>query len=100
MLGAWLLLAPYALGYPAEERAAWANDFWAGIAIVLASSAAMMLPAARFANTFLGIWLTLSPFVLGYSSRAPVYNDVAVGLLVVLASLRRVLVRLCAARGR
>jgi SPW repeat len=43
---------------------------------------------AGWANTLLGIWVVLSPFVLGYGrSHAAMWSNVAVGLVIILLSL-------------
>jgi len=38
----------------------------------------------RLANIILGIWLILSPFILGYSSSSAIWNSIIVGFLVMV----------------
>jgi len=38
----------------------------------------------RLANILLGIWLILSPFILGYSSSSAIWNSIIVGFLVMV----------------
>lgn len=37
---------------------------------------------ARWANVILGIWLILSPFILGFAADQAVWNNIIVGFLV------------------
>jgi hypothetical protein len=38
----------------------------------------------RLANVVLGIWLILSPFILGYNSSSAIWNSIIVGFLVMV----------------
>jgi hypothetical protein len=40
-----------------------------------------------FANITLGVWLLASPATLGYTQRAMIWNDLAIGALIVLLGL-------------
>lgn len=42
---------------------------------------------ARWASFAVGLWLMLAPLVLGYGSVGPILHDVAMGLLVCIATL-------------
>lgn len=45
---------------------------------------------ANWVNVILGIWMVVSPFVLGFSNvRAATWNDVATGLAVLFLALSR-----------
>jgi hypothetical protein len=45
---------------------------------------------ANWVNVVLGIWVIISPFVLGFANlRAVMWNDVAVGIAVALLALSR-----------
>jgi site-specific recombinase len=39
---------------------------------------------ARWANVILGIWLILSPFILGFVSNQATWNNIIVGFLVLV----------------
>jgi hypothetical protein len=56
---------------------------------MIASSRNFQARIASGTNVVLGIWLIASPWVFGYSGRAPVLNSVLVGMLIaMLATLR------------
>lgn len=42
---------------------------------------------ARWASFAVGLWLMLAPLVLGYGAVGPILHDVAMGLLVCIATL-------------
>ncbi len=86
VLSAWLVVAPFILGY--DMPAARANSVTLGMGIFLVALLAEVMPAVRFLNTAMGLWLILAPFLLGYGNKlAPTLNDVTVGILVAALSL-------------
>lgn len=47
-------------------------------------------PSTNWVNVILGIWVVISPFVLGFSNRtAMMWNDIATGAAIVLVALFR-----------
>lgn len=87
LLGIWLVMSPFVLGYFDELAVALSNDMIVGLAVLLLAVGRMSQPAytspARATNLVLGLWLVLAPFVLGYSEVAPaMWNDVIAGCLV------------------
>ena len=103
LVGVWLILAPFALGYSGLERAVW-NDMVVGVAIIVLAIARIASPVRQvrlsWTNTVLGAWLIVAPFLLDYSSfemleegtsideaevsvTAASWNDVVVGLIVI-----------------
>lgn len=96
VLGAWLFLTPWIFGFtvgaPVEgattgfSTAAW-NAWIVGVVI----AALALWAALRFAewhdwvNGVLGVWLVVSPWILGFAAlTAAVWNHVIVGLVVVI----------------
>lgn len=82
ILGSWLLLSPWILDY-AGTTAAW-NAYVMGAGIVVFAVIAAYMPKAweEVINTLLGVWLVVSPFVLGFSALTPVaLHTVVVGIL-------------------
>jgi hypothetical protein len=94
LLGVWLVIAPWALGYGAQTNAVW-NQTVVGVAIsVLAMVRVAGVPNTRALSAAvmaLGAWLVIAPFVFSYDQVADpeviYWNDIVVGaLLVVLAA--------------
>ena len=96
-LAVWLFLSPWILGFtaglPAEGEAvgagftlaAW-NAWILGVVIaVLALWAAFQFAEWHdWANGVLGVWLVVSPWILGFAAlTAALWNHVVVGLLIV-----------------
>lgn len=86
ILGVWLVIAPYVLGY--SSHAARTNDLWTGLAVIAVSLIAMWVGGSeRFVLTGLGAYLVASPWILSYTSGRAKANDVLVGLGVIAFSL-------------
>lgn len=94
-LGIWLIVAPMALGY--EDWAATWNDILVGVVVAILAGLTMARPVrySSFAwiNVVLGLWLIVAPFVLRYGDddllagvNRPLWNDVTLGILVVVLS--------------
>lgn len=87
LLGAWLFLSPWAAGY-FSHTAAMANAVIVGVALVAASLGAILIPNVweEWSEALLGLWLIVSPWVLGFGA---IRNAmlVAVGTGVVIAAL-------------
>jgi hypothetical protein len=110
-LGAWLIVAPFALGYSAIDAAV-INDGAFGVLIIGLAAYSMVAPG-RVAEAFTwlaaaaGLWVAYAPFLLGYTvwqgadlgqSAAPfvadypvpaIVNDVVVGFSVAILGLMR-----------
>lgn len=89
ILGLWLVLSPWLLGFSGTPAALW-NALLIGVAVGL-----MALLHLRdgpmweeWVKVILGVWLILSPWVLGFSGVAnAMWNAVIVGLLVGVLAL-------------
>jgi hypothetical protein len=84
VLGLWLFVSPWALGYAALQSAAW-NAYVLGAAIVVFAAIAAYMPRAweEMINTVLGVWLILSPYLVGFASHTmTALHTVVVGVLV------------------
>jgi membrane associated rhomboid family serine protease len=84
VLGAWLFVSPWALGYLAVTGAAW-NAHVAGAAIALVAALALYRPVVwhKLAAIVLGVWAAMAAWPLGYLSHAAVaVNAALVGLAV------------------
>ncbi|MFQ5754470.1 MAG: SPW repeat protein [Acidiferrobacterales bacterium] len=85
VLGVWLFLSPFILQYAdAAGMAAW-NAYILSIGVVVFAGAALAKPQVweEWVNLVLGLWLIISPFVLGfYDQTMAAWNHIIVGLLV------------------
>ncbi len=84
--GLWLILAPFALGYSGVEAAVW-NSIVLGLAVGVMALVRVLQPTeyegVSWVNFVLGIWLLVSPFVLGLANIEPlVWNNIIVGVVV------------------
>ncbi len=82
-LGAWLFVAPWALGYASQPAPAW-NSWIFGIVVAAISIAALVQFAQweEWINAVIAVWLVISPWVLGFAAPAaagPVTFNTAAG---------------------
>jgi hypothetical protein len=89
ILGCWLFISPWVLGFVGLEGPAW-NAWIFGAVVALVSLAALSRFAAweEWLNVALGAWLLMSPWVLGFAASRPLmWNFVAVGAAVAALAL-------------
>ncbi|MDB5903647.1 MAG: repeat protein [Betaproteobacteria bacterium] len=82
VLGAWFFVSPWVLDHGGTTAAL--NAHVMGAAIVVFALIAAYMPKAweEMINTLLGVWLVLSPFVLGFAaSKVAALHTVVVGIL-------------------
>jgi heme/copper-type cytochrome/quinol oxidase subunit 3 len=91
ILGACLLLSPWALGFTAETTAAWTAGI-TGALIALVALAALIAFAQweEWINLVLGIWAIIAPWVAAFSENAAATGvHVAIGLVVAVLTAAR-----------
>lgn len=94
VVGLWLLVSPYVLGYSDLRVALW-NNVTVGLAIAVITFVQAYIgpPGAtagrmRWLGCLFGFWLVFSPLFLGYYPAAvALWNDVIVGLMLVAGAL-------------
>jgi heme/copper-type cytochrome/quinol oxidase subunit 3 len=69
VLGAWLFLSPWALGYVGGAEAM-ANAIIIGLALIAAALGAIFVPRAwkEWTESVLGLWLIVSPWAMGFAA--------------------------------
>ena len=101
VVGLWLIVAPFLLGYDEIQAALW-NDILVGL-IVAAFAVArvarpLMNPSLSWINALLGLWLVVAPFVLAYAgqveafavegaiggAQTAMWNDIIVGVIILM----------------
>ena len=89
VLGAWLVLSPWALGFQADTPAM-ANAVVLGLALIAVALGALVAPREweEWVEGALGLWLIASPWLLGFNG-APttMRNAVLSGVAVVALAL-------------
>ena len=95
LLGIWLIISTFVLTFFSNLPAAQWNNVIVGILVGLFSVVRLSGdPRAcwSWSNVVLGIWLIISPFVLGFSGIAPaMWHNVIVGIIVGLLALSKAL---------
>lgn len=89
VLGVWLVLSPWAMGYAAETPAM-ANAVVIGVALAAAALGAIFVPRAweEWTEGALGLWLIASPWALGFQALStPRIVAVATGCVIVVLAL-------------
>ena len=89
VLGVALVVSPWVLDFSSETIAT-SNAVVIGLALVAAALGAMLAPKAweEWTEAVLGLWMVISPWMLGYSHvQTAMYVAVGVGLIVVLLAL-------------
>ena len=86
VLGACLVLSPWAAGFSGEVVAT-ANAVVIGLALIAAALGAMLVPRAweEWTEVGLGLWLIVSPWALGFSTRADAMRAAVVAGVVIAA---------------
>jgi hypothetical protein len=89
-LGAWLFLMPWIFGFVAETAASW-NAWLSGLVIGALAVAALVAFAEweEWINLVLGLWVAVSPWIVGSVGQATTTIHVLVGIAVaVVAAVR------------
>lgn len=89
LLGVWVLVSPWALGYQ-ETTMAMANAVVVGLALIAAALGAIFVPRAweEWTEVGLGAWLVIAPWVLGFSMLyQATLSAVVTGLAIVALAL-------------
>jgi hypothetical protein len=84
VLGLWLIVSPWVLGYAVQTTPAW-NAYVLGVVIAVAAVAALVSFHAweEWVNVALGAWLVVSPWILGFAaSTTALWNQIVVGIIV------------------
>jgi hypothetical protein len=87
VLGVWLVLSPWAVGFQGETLAM-SNAVIVGIALVAAALGAIFVPRAweEWTECALGVWMLVSPWVLGFMGNARI-AAVGTGVVIVVLAL-------------
>lgn len=84
VLGAWLIVSPFALNYADAATPAW-NAHLVGVVVVALAAAAIWAYQVweEWINGLLGLWLIVSPWLLNFSTLSnALWNQLVVGVIV------------------
>ncbi|MFA6047902.1 MAG: SPW repeat protein [Parcubacteria group bacterium] len=88
LAGVWLIISPYILGFAKTSAAT--NAIIVGIVVgILALISATSPESAMWTgwvNIILGVWMIISPFILGFVGGAVVMNSIILGIIVIALS--------------
>ena len=88
LAGIWLIISPYIIGFAGTSAAT--NAIIVGIIIgVLALISATSPESAMWTswiNIILGVWMIISPFILGFVGGAVITNSIILGIIVIALS--------------
>ena len=87
VLGAWLIIAPFVLGFT-NMVALWDSIIVGAIVLILAwirVANPVSGSGVSWVNAVLGVWLIIAPFILGFSGMAgATWDNIIVGAAVVI----------------
>jgi len=86
VLGLWLIIAAFVVAV--SEEAYW-NDLLVGIVVLILAATRLSKPIegtkpASWVNAAIGVWLIAAPFILGYTADQEMWNDIIVGVLILV----------------
>ena len=84
LLGAWLFISDFVWRHGA---AASTNTWICGLLVIAFALWAFWMPTMRWWNTALGAWIVIAGFALPHQSAGTQWNNIIVGVLVLLISL-------------
>jgi hypothetical protein len=95
--GIWLLVSHLVLRYAEFQPGVLWNTWVVGVAIILVSAGRFIAeipePTQDIVHAALGLWLMVSPWVLGFASHPTARNNsLAIGLIVAMTALWAMLV--------
>jgi hypothetical protein len=88
VLGVWLIFSPMILGFQSDLTSV-VNAVLVGILLLAAALGAIFVPHAweEWTESALGLWLTISPWVIGSTAQSAKASAVVTGLVVLTLSL-------------
>src|SRR5262249_19115749 len=97
VLGIWLIVAPFLFGYAGIPTALW-NDIFVGLIVLAAACIRITDVETMFdlgwVNFIAGIWLLVAPWAFSYAIYlSPLWNDLILGILVLVVAASGMFVR-------
>lgn len=87
LFGIWVAASPFRLGFARNHPICW-NNVAVGVAVIILNLANKRgFGLIRALLVLLGAWLFISPFVLGVSKTIISWNNLVMGLLIIIGSV-------------
>ena len=89
LLGIWVIVAPFVLASALFSAAIW-NNIATGAAVAILALIRTSMPRQSgwsWGNVILGIWLLISPFVLGFAAPRLLWNNIILGIIIALVGI-------------
>jgi hypothetical protein len=89
LLGIWVIISPFVLGFGYSTAAVW-NNVATGAAVTILALISTSMPRQRgwsWTTMLLGIWLLISPFALGLTGTAVLWNNVILGIIIAVVGV-------------
>ena len=83
VLGIWLVMSPFALGFSRDTAALWNNVCVGAAVTALALVSERGTGALRGLIMILAAWVFISPFLLGFSRTAFLWNNIVAAFLII-----------------
>lgn len=90
LFGAWVIVSPFALGFAGNLPVRWDNVAVGAAVVFLALAGARMRAVrglVRGLMVLLGGWLLVSPFYFGNSKPIISWNNVVMGILIIIGTV-------------
>lgn len=88
LAGLWLVIAPFALNFTSSSNAMW-NSIIVGVVVLVLAAIRAFDPDERegisWVNMVLGLWMVVSPYVLGYTNVNQAQTNALVTGVIILA---------------
>jgi hypothetical protein len=88
LLGIWVIISPFVVQFSQLPAAMW-NNVIVGIVIAVLAIIRTSVPwqtGWSWANVILGIWMIISPFVLGVMTTAILWNNIILGIVIAIVA--------------
>jgi hypothetical protein len=88
LLGIWVIISPLVLGFSQHPAAMWNNVATGGAVGILAliRTSTPQQPGWSWTNVVLGLWLIISPFALGFATGVALWNNVILGIIIMIVA--------------
>jgi hypothetical protein len=88
LLGVWLILSPFALGFAGAGAATWLTVAL-GVSVIVFAVEGFVIPSylEEWGEILIGVALVMAPWTVGYGSELATVNSVVSGILVILFAI-------------